>query len=187
MYNRQISPAFNLVSNVQDYLNYSLFSIYHFHLCSGIFLSLIWGQILAFSQFKNEQNLPKMVYIIPHFFLVLHFGENFLKIRTKIAKIQIHENLHKNLNENMFSFTFLCIFHEFDECQSKQQICYSFILLISIYFDGSPISILPNFDGPNAFFPNSTGPCPNFRKVGKFLLRLNSLHAGKCSCFIVVC
>ena len=27
-------------------------------------------------QFKNEQKLPKMVYIIPNF-SVLHFGENF--------------------------------------------------------------------------------------------------------------
>ena len=32
----------------------------------------------------NEQNLPKMVYIIPNF-LVLHCGDNFMKIRTKIA------------------------------------------------------------------------------------------------------
>ena len=31
------------------------------------------------SQFKNEQKLPKMVYIIPNF-LVLHFDENFTKI-----------------------------------------------------------------------------------------------------------
>ena len=28
---------------------------------------------------KNEQQLPKMVYIIPSL-LVLHFGENFMKI-----------------------------------------------------------------------------------------------------------
>ena len=32
---------------------------------------------------------------------VLHFGENFMKIGTKIAKLQMHENLHKNVNENM--------------------------------------------------------------------------------------
>ena len=41
-----------------------------------------------------------MMYIIPNF-LVIHFGENFMKIRTKI-KLQMHENLHKNVNENMF-------------------------------------------------------------------------------------
>ena len=68
--------------------------------------SLIWGRISVPSQFKNEQKLAKMVYIIPNF-LVLHFGGNFMKIEAKIAKLQIHENLHKNVNENMFSFTFL--------------------------------------------------------------------------------
>ena len=50
-----------------------------------------------------------MVYIIPNF-LVLYFGENFMKIRTKISKLQMHENLHKNVNENMFSFTFYAFF-----------------------------------------------------------------------------
>ena len=34
-----------------------------------------------------------MVYIIPNF-SVLHFGENFMEIGTKIAKLQMHENLH---------------------------------------------------------------------------------------------
>ena len=58
---------------------------------------------------QNGQKLPKMVYIIPNF-LVVHFGENFMKMRTKIAKLQMHENLHKNVNENMFLFTFLCKF-----------------------------------------------------------------------------
>ena len=54
---------------------------------------------------KNEQKLTKMVYIIPNV-LVVHFGGNFMKIQAKIAKLQIHENLHKNVNENVFSFTF---------------------------------------------------------------------------------
>ena len=35
-----------------------------------------------------------MVYIIPNF-LVLHFGENLMKIRTKLEKLQMHEILHK--------------------------------------------------------------------------------------------
>ena len=47
---------------------------------------------------QNEQKLPKMVYIIPKV-LVLHFGENFMKIQTKIAKLQMHENWHKYVNE----------------------------------------------------------------------------------------
>ena len=46
-----------------------------------------------------------MVYIIPNF-LVLHFDEHFLKSRTKIAKLQMHEKLHKNVNENNFSANF---------------------------------------------------------------------------------
>ena len=46
-----------------------------------------------------------MVYIIPYF-LFLHFGENFMKIQTKIPKMQMHENLHKNLH-------FYAIFREF--------------------------------------------------------------------------
>ena len=76
---------------------------------AGIFLGLIWGRISAIYQLKNEQKFPKMVYIIPNF-LILHFGENNIKIPTNLAKLQMHENLHKNVNENMFSFTFLCKF-----------------------------------------------------------------------------
>ena len=67
---------------------------------------------LAPSQFKNTQKLSKMVYIILNF-LVLYFGENFMKIQSKIPKLQMHEKLHKNLNEHLFSFAFYAIFHEF--------------------------------------------------------------------------
>ena len=49
-----------------------------------------------------------MVYIIPNF-LLLHFGENFMKIGTKVAKIQMHENLHKNVNENFYAFLWRAI------------------------------------------------------------------------------
>ena len=47
---------------------------------AGIFLGLI--SYRATSQFKNEQKIPKTVYIIPNF-LVLHFGENFMKSEQK--------------------------------------------------------------------------------------------------------
>ena len=58
-----------------------------------------------------------MVYIIPNF-LVLHFGENFMKIQTKIAKLQMHENLHKNVNENInFEDQYLKDFSK--ECVTK--------------------------------------------------------------------
>ena len=36
-----------------------------------------------------------------------------MTIQTKIAKLQMHENWHGNVNENMFSFTFYANFHEF--------------------------------------------------------------------------
>ena len=68
---------------------------------SWIFLGLILGWIWAASQFKNEQKLHKMVYIIPSFF-VLHFGENFIKIKTKLAKLQMHENFYKNVFIHIF-------------------------------------------------------------------------------------
>ena len=48
-------------------------------LTAGIFLGLILGQITAPSQFNHEQKLTIIVYIIPNF-LVLHFGDNFMKI-----------------------------------------------------------------------------------------------------------
>ena len=53
-----------------------------------IFQGLILGRISAPSQLENEQNILKIVYIIPKFF-VLHFSENFMKIRTIIPKLQI--------------------------------------------------------------------------------------------------
>ena len=71
-----------------------------------MFQKILTGNFLG--QFKNEQKVPKMVYILPNF-LVLHFGENFMKIQTKIPKLLVHENLHKNVNENMF---FIHIFME---------------------------------------------------------------------------
>ena len=39
-----------------------------------------------FAHLKNEQNLTKISFIIPNF-LVQNFGENFMKIRTKTAKL----------------------------------------------------------------------------------------------------
>ena len=56
--------------------------------------------------FKNKQKLPQFLYIIFNY-LVLHFGEKYMKIRTKIAKLQMNGYLYKNVNENRFSSTFL--------------------------------------------------------------------------------
>ena len=113
-----------------------------------------------------------MVYIIPNF-LVLHFGENFMKIQSKISKLQMHENLHEHVNENRFSFTFLCNFHEF--------LCWAIKAtnMLQLYtarygfnqfrmaFQFFSASDFPKF-GPNAFFPtNSTGPWPRLQKGRK--------------------
>ena len=84
---------------------------------SRSFLGLIWARLLAPSQFKNMQKLFKMVYIIPNF-LVQHFGEKFMKSGTKKLKLQMHENLHQNVNEN------IQIFMSFYEVQLKQLISY---------------------------------------------------------------
>ena len=93
-----------------------------------------------------------------------------MKIGTKIPKIQMYENLHRNVNENMFSFTFLCKFSQV----FPKQICYSFTLLVSnmIYNPG-----FPNSYGLNAFSQIQQAPGPNFRKVGKSL---------QCSPFIML-
>ena len=81
-------------------------------------------------KFKIEQKLPKMVFIIPNF-TILQFGENFMKIRTEIAKLQMHEFCIKCQGKYVFIHIFMQIFISFYDGQLKQQICYSFMLLIS--------------------------------------------------------
>ena len=83
-----------------------------------------------------------MVYIIPNF-LVLHFGENFMKIRTKIEKLKMHENLHKTVNENMSCFVFIHIFMQIF-MSFHEGICYSFTLLIS-YMVFNPFKMAVQF------------------------------------------
>ena len=142
---------------------------------SGIFLGLIWGFILSPSQFKNEQKLPKMMYIIPNF-LVLHFGENFMKIRTKIAKLQMHEIFIKMWIKMCFHSHFHANFREFLRRANKPITnalhCLFFILCFLIHLKWQSSSLRPhqiflNFGDPNAFFPNSTGPWPQHQKGRK--------------------
>ena len=67
--------------------------------------------------------------------LALHFGEIFMKILTKIEnyeKLQMHGNLHKKICNYVFIHGFMQIYTSFYEGQFKQQICNSFILLISV-------------------------------------------------------
>ena len=50
-----------------------------------------------------------------------------MKIRTKIPKLQMHENLHKNVSENEFSFKFFMqIFMSSYDEQLKQQMLYMY-------------------------------------------------------------
>ena len=64
--------------------------------------------------------------------------------------------------ETCFHSHFCAFFQSFYGGQLKQQTCYSFILLISfMVFNPFEMAVqifktassLPNFDGPNAFFP----------------------------------
>ena len=53
-----------------------------------------------------------MVYIIPNF-LVLYFGENLMKIWTKIAKLKMHENWIKCEWKHVFIHIFVQMFMSF--------------------------------------------------------------------------
>ena len=63
----------------------------------GIFLGLFWGRTSARYQSKIEQKLPTIVNNIPNS-LALQFGDYFMKIRTKIAFLQIMRCLHSHID-----------------------------------------------------------------------------------------
>ena len=74
-----------------------------------------------------------MVYIILNF-LVLHFGENFMKIWTKVAKLHMHENLHIMWIKTCFIRIFIHIILSFFEWYLKQY-------LISMVFNQFEIDV----------------------------------------------
>ena len=112
------------------------------------------------SQLKNEQKLPKMVYIIPNF-LVLHFGENFMKIPTNLAKLQMHENLHVLIH------IFMQVFMSFYDGQLNLQICYSFTFIPYQIFPILMVQVFPpKFNRPLA-------PLQKGRKIPGILHILN--------------
>ena len=78
--------------------------------------------------------------------LDLRFGENFMKIQTKMAKLQMHDSLHKTVNEKVF-LIFMQIFMSFYEWQLKQLISHMllnpFKMVIQLF------KIAPNF--PNFY------------------------------------
>ena len=50
----------------------------------------------------NDRNFPKLCISFP--ILALHFGEDFMKIGTNLAKLKVHENFHNNVNDFFFWF-----------------------------------------------------------------------------------
>ena len=125
-----------------------------------------------------------MVYIIPNF-IVLLFGENFMKIKTKIAMLWKHENLHKNVELrncewytpfweffvkawkfaykcewNMYSFTFF--YSNFPWVLWRTNKATNALHMLFIHLKGSPVLLscikFPDFDYPNVFFPKFNRP-----------------------------
>ena len=110
-----------------------------------------------------------MVYIIPNL-SILHFGENFVKIKKKKnPKLQMHEKLHKNVNENIFMYFFMSFYGGQFKATNMLQLYTANPFKVAVKFFKTASSF-PNFDVPNTFFPNSTGPWPHFWKVEKFLI-----------------
>ena len=80
---------------------------------------------------------------------MMHIIPNFL-IRAKIAKWQIQENFHKNVNENILSFTFLykLSWVSWREIKAAKLNTANFNLFKLFFYT---VSIFPNFDGLKVF------------------------------------
>ena len=112
-------------------------------------------------------------------FISVKFWWKFHENPNKIAKLQLHENLHKNVNENMFSFTsFLQIFMSFLEGNLSNKyftaLYYSFQFILNGCIKFSLFWWLRW-----CFSPNLTGPWSWLQKSRKIP---GTLH--ECSFFI---
>ena len=79
-----------------------------------------------------------------------------MKILTKIAKIHTHENLNKNVNENMFHDFFFIKVNQNNKYVTALYCSFLKWFLIHLKWRSSSIwtaSNFLNFDGPNAIFP----------------------------------
>ena len=129
----------------------------------GIFLGLIWGRITAPSKFKNEQKLPKVVFIIPNF-LVLRFGENSSwKSDKKYQCYRCMKNCVKMWMKHVFIHIFMQFFMTFYGGQLKQ------LYTVNILYVFNPLKLRSSSSFPNLMvqilFPqNSTGPWPRILK-----------------------
>ena len=110
-----------------------------------------------------------MVYIIPNF-LVLHFGENFMKIWLKIPKLQMYENCIKKWMKTCFHSYFMQFFMSFYGGQLKQLYTANFLYVFLINLKWLSSSSFPNLKVQMLFLPQiQQAPGPDFRMVGKSL------------------
>ena len=71
-----------------------------------------------------------------------------MKILTKIAKIQIHENFEGKFEQQIYSFTLPCFFFN------------QFKMMVAVLLDSETASSLPNFDGLNDISQIQQAPGP---------------------------
>ena len=107
-------------------------------------------------------------------------NKNFRKFHEnpKKNKLQLHEKLHKNMNENTFSFTFYANFHEIIWRAIKatniiQLYTAYFLYVFESILNGS--KVFPILMVEMLLSQIQQAPGPNFRKVGKSLCLLESI------------
>ena len=121
-----------------------------------------------------------MGYIIPNF-LVLHFGESFMKIRTKYQSYRCMKICIRMWMKTCFHSHFYTNFQSFYDGQLKQQTCYSLIwCFIHLKWQASSFRLHQNFPilmVQILFSPNSTGPWPRPQKGREITIYIWSLSS----------
>ena len=121
----------------------------------------------------DEWNNSKPRYVYHSQFLVLHFGENFMKIRTEIPTLQMHENNHKMWMKTCFHHfnTIYTIFYEFLWWATKAINMFE-LYTADFFYVFNPLKMAVQFFSQfwwfKCLFPlNQQAPSPDFRKVVK--------------------
>ena len=120
-----------------------------------------------------SKNLPKCCISFP----VLHFGEKFMKIRSKYKKLQMHEKLHKMWMKTCFHSHFYAFFHVLLWWAIKAALHCWFLICFLIHLKWRSNSSFPNLMVLMLFFPNSTGPWPRLQKGRKILERVSEISS----------
>ena len=134
--------------------NLNTFLSYIAEMVTGSFLGIFWGQMLAPSQSKNEQKLPKVVNNSLNFLSCTVWGkfhENPTRI-SKVTDVYIHTLMHIFVSNNKGQCNYTDIYYGFKSDNLKWR-SRSFRPNLNVL----------NFDGSNGNFPNSTGPWPWLR------------------------